>query len=341
MNCEQTERVSLLIDGELPEAETRQVELHLLECRECQEARASFLQMRSQITAYSPQLEPAAPRASLAKILARPTAKPVRIDTRNAFPGFVSIFNARGFNAPLAAFAALLVVAFTIGIFAVLRSRPAPEIANDQTAQTGSTSKTASGSDSSNRPDPSTDVNPRRGRKPLNASPRGTAPNVRKPNSKPNRERSAPPPAIPQPRNLAPLTYAGITEPTLPGVTATRAVDTESQTMRHLEQAEVLLRTFRNLRLPASGLVADVNYERRRARQLVNQNIMLRREADTSGDVQVSTLLTNLEPILLDIANLREKPRTEELVAIQDRVERKSLVALLQINSSALARAND
>jgi hypothetical protein len=67
--------------------------------------------------------------------------------------------------------------------------------------------------------------------------------------------------------------------------------------------------------------------------------MLVRREADAKGDVQVATLLGSLEPILLDIANLRTKPRNEEVVAIKERVERKNLVPLLQINSAAVARA--
>ena len=70
------------------------------------------------------------------------------------------------------------------------------------------------------------------------------------------------------------------------------------------------------------------------------KNILLRREADASGDVQVSTLLESLEPILLDIANLPDQPHDEDVKAIKERVERKNLVALLQVNS-ALARANE
>jgi len=69
--------------------------------------------------------------------------------------------------------------------------------------------------------------------------------------------------------------------------------------------------------------------------------MVLRREADASGDVQIASLLENLEPILLDIANLPAKPDEDAVRVIRDRVERKNIVALLQINSTALARALD
>jgi hypothetical protein len=84
-----------------------------------------------------------------------------------------------------------------------------------------------------------------------------------------------------------------------------------------------------------------VDYERKRAKQLVYQNMMLRREADASGDVQIASLLENLEPILLDIANLPASPDEGAVRVIRERVERKNIVALLQVNSTALARALD
>ena len=70
-------------------------------------------------------------------------------------------------------------------------------------------------------------------------------------------------------------------------------------------------------------------------------DMMLRREADTSGDVQIASLLDSLEPILLDIANLPDKPDNDTVRVIRERVSRKNIVALLQVNSTALARALD
>jgi hypothetical protein len=52
-------------------------------------------------------------------------------------------------------------------------------------------------------------------------------------------------------------------------------------------------------------------------------------------------LLESLEPILLDIANLPDKPDRDAVRVIRDRVERTNIVALLQVNSTALARALD
>ena len=112
-------------------------------------------------------------------------------------------------------------------------------------------------------------------------------------------------------------------------------------TALHFEKAETLLRAFRNVQLDEPGAADEVRYERKRAKQLVYQNMLLRREADASGDVQVASLLDSLEPILLDIANLPDKPDNDKVRVIRERVSRKNIVALLQVNSTALARALD
>ena len=120
-----------------------------------------------------------------------------------------------------------------------------------------------------------------------------------------------------------------------------RSADTQTLTALHFEKSETLLVAFRNVRLNEPGTTAEVAYERKRAQQLVLQNMMLRREADAAGDVQVSSLLENLEPILIDISNLPDKPDKDAIRVIRQRVERKNIVPLLRVNSTALARALD
>jgi hypothetical protein len=120
-----------------------------------------------------------------------------------------------------------------------------------------------------------------------------------------------------------------------------RSADAETMTAIHFDKSETLLRSFRNVRLDEPGAAAEVGYERKSAQQLVYQNMMLRREADARGDVQTASLLESLEPILLDIANLPDKPNMDAVRVIRERVERKNIVPLLRVNSTALARALD
>jgi hypothetical protein len=134
--------------------------------------------------------------------------------------------------------------------------------------------------------------------------------------------------------------FAAVTTPA-PSPERVRAADSETLTAIHFEKSETLLRAFRNVRLDERGASAEVAYERKRAQELVYQNMILRRAADANGDVQIASLLQSLEPILLDIANLPDKPNKNAVRTIRDRVERKNIVALLQVNSMALARALD
>ena len=130
--------------------------------------------------------------------------------------------------------------------------------------------------------------------------------------------------------------------PVIPAVPApVRPADAQTLTAMHFENSETLLLAFRNVRLNEPGTANEVSHERNRAKQLVLQNMMLRREADKTGDVQVSSLLESLEPILIDIANLPDRPDESAVRTIRQRVERKNIVPLLRVNSTALARALD
>ena len=332
MGCDQTEKISRLIDGELATEDARSLELHLSTCSECNQLRADFLGLRSQISAYALSGEPSKLRPALAKVLAKSHSKPAQAGWR---PRFLGLGNALHFNTQFAAVAAVVLIALAIGTIAFLRYRPQRELATNNPPPSPSVSQ------SSGTPEAVDQVAKNAGRKPPRVQQRETGPTGRKPNSriKPAREGSPPKP-LPQLQNAAPPNYAFLNGPNGTNDPASiRSGDTEAAS--HFEQSELLLRAFRNLRPSRAGRTPEIAYERRRAQQLLYRNIMLRREADNDGDVQVATLLGSLEPILLDIANLRDKPRDSEVQTIKERVERTSLVALLQVNSMAVARAND
>jgi hypothetical protein len=116
-----------------------------------------------------------------------------------------------------------------------------------------------------------------------------------------------------------------------------------SKTARHVEQAQLLLRSFRNARPIDAGRRAssDLAYEKQRSKKLLYENIVLRREAASRGNLPVESLLDSLEPILIDIANLPDRPAPAALREINERMRRKNLVAMLQISAveSASARS--
>jgi len=106
------------------------------------------------------------------------------------------------------------------------------------------------------------------------------------------------------------------------------------ETARHIERAQLLLRSFRNTRDSGSRSDSDVSYERQGSRALLSNNVLLRRDAEAKGNLPVEELLGSLEPFLLDIANLPDKPSSDDVRAIKERMQKKEIVSALQIYSA-------
>ena len=318
MNCHCTEKISLLIDGELSTTEERELEGHLLNCSKCQAAKADFLSLRSQLNEFPVPYAPLAQREALSRILG--TAKPAE---KSRGLGWRWVF-----NPAFAAVACLILVGAVIALVVYPRWK-SKEVENPQVADRRSPRAKESPAPGVNgRAD-----NPRETQR--NDTPKRTQPSTNGDKKKAPVKKPAPVYG-PQPDF--------ITQQVAPGTndsTHVRSADAETMTAIHFQKSELLLRSFRNVRLSATGSSTEISYEKKRAQQLVYQNMILRREADAAGDVQIASLLESLEPILIDIANLPDKPRQTDVRVIKDRVERKNIVALLQVNSTALARALD
>jgi cytoskeletal protein RodZ len=311
MSCSFTEKISSLIDGELSQAEARDVERHVLSCSECEQVRADFLSLRSQIAGYESSLEPTVQNRALKKILV-PESRPTRLQW--------------AFSTPAIAFATLLIVGAIIGLL-FYQSKRASE--SKTTAQVQTPAPVPSASVEKEKP-PAPEASPQ-------LSPENQQPTPKKNEKETNNPRREPSTPVKRPLVREPKPgeqFASVPE-------RVRSADAETMTAMHFEKSETLLLAFKNVRLDEPGTAAEVSHERKRAKQLVFQNMMLRREADAAGDVQISSLLENLEPILIDIANLPEQPDADAIRVIRERVERKNIVALLRVNSTALARALD
>jgi hypothetical protein len=106
------------------------------------------------------------------------------------------------------------------------------------------------------------------------------------------------------------------------------------ETIRHFEKAQLMLRSFRNASAVKGLAATDLAYERQLSRRLLFQNILLRRDAEMKGNLPAEEALGSLEPFLIDIANLPDKPSSGELGGIRERLRRKELIASLQISSA-------
>lgn len=308
MNCSFTEKISSLIDGELSAIEAREVERHLPGCNECQQLRADFLNLRTQIAGFETSLRPEVQNRALKKILGTERAP------------------ARGlrwsFGPSAVAFATLVIAAAIIGLL-FYQSFNKSDRSSEQVAQQGQKPAPApSGSvEQSKQQQPQATPEPAREQQPAPTKGNEETP-----------KRQAPKKIVREPKPGE--QFAAVPDPI-------RSADAQTLTAMHFEKSETLLLAFRNVRLDEPGAAKEVGHERKRAQQLVLQNMMLRREADAAGDVQISSLLESLEPILIDIANLPDRPDESAVRTIRQRVERKNIVPLLRVNSTALARALD
>lgn len=104
---------------------------------------------------------------------------------------------------------------------------------------------------------------------------------------------------------------------------------TERDTAEHIKQAENLLRSIRSLQASDDNGEIDVSYEKAMSQRLLNENEVLRRDAEVAGKFPTKELLKDLEPFLIDIANLPDKTTPDKLRAIKDRAQKTEIVAAL------------
>ncbi len=104
----------------------------------------------------------------------------------------------------------------------------------------------------------------------------------------------------------------------------------DKDTADHVAQAENLLRSVRNLQVSDDDAEVDVSYEKATSRRLLDDNVVLRRDAEMAGKYPAKKLLGELEPFLIDIANLPEKTTPTDLRAINDRMQKTEIVAALR-----------
>jgi hypothetical protein len=106
----------------------------------------------------------------------------------------------------------------------------------------------------------------------------------------------------------------------------------ERDTAEHVRQAENLLRSIRNMQATdddSADSEIDVSYEKAMSRRLLNENAVLLQDAEVAGKFPTKELLKDLEPFLIDIANLPDKSTANQLRAIKDRVQKTEIVAAL------------
>jgi hypothetical protein len=285
------------IDGEAIERNAAQVSAHLITCAACAHEFEALTAEREAYARYDREL--AVSPAMWSAIAARTTeSRPIDSGSRFSLGGWLAGL----FATPRYAFAgaaAVVIFAVLIGIVFLrtkTREQPPPELTANKTTT-------------------------------------GAPGNERAGVVRPTRDGSLPPIGVTAPpREKSP---AIISKPPHPpdqsGVLDAAYTDIEDKdTANHVAQAENLLRSVRNLQLSDDDEEVDVSYEKAESRRLLDDNVVLRRDAEMAGKYPVKKLLGELEPFLIDIANLPDKTTPTDLRAIKDRVQKTEIVAALR-----------
>ena len=104
----------------------------------------------------------------------------------------------------------------------------------------------------------------------------------------------------------------------------------DQETAKHIEQTQILLRSIKNVAIAdGDDEDIDVSYDKALSRRLLNENVVLRRDAEMKAKFPTKMLLADLEPFLIDIANLPDRARPEDVRVIKERVQKTEIVAAL------------
>ncbi|HET6976703.1 MAG TPA: zf-HC2 domain-containing protein [Pyrinomonadaceae bacterium] len=103
----------------------------------------------------------------------------------------------------------------------------------------------------------------------------------------------------------------------------------DQDTAKHIEQTQILLRSIKNVSIADGDDEIDVTFDKALSRRLLNENVVLRRDAEMKAKFPTKTLLADLEPFLIDIANLPDHAKADDVRVIKERVQKTEIVAAL------------
>jgi len=99
----------------------------------------------------------------------------------------------------------------------------------------------------------------------------------------------------------------------------------------HLDAAERVLAEVANAD-PKKGF--DVVEEQKRAEDLVDANRIYRQAAARRGDARIAALLSDIEPILVELSHSGAKLTSDELTSMQKRIDSKNLLFKMRVMSA-------
>ncbi len=291
------------IDGEVIERDAEQVSAHLSTCAACGHEFEALTTEREVYARYDRELD-ISPAMWSAIVARTAESRPIDSSERFSLGGWLAGL----FATPPYAFAgaaAVVIFAVVIGVVFLRTRTPEPQSQPESVAGLNNVTPKS--------PTPDVVV--------INHPPKEVKPVVSGPDRRAVSEVSSVIPSRPTRRSdqsdvlFADAAYTDIED---------------KETADHVAQAENLLRSVRNLQVSDDEEEVDVSYEKATSRRLLNENVVLRRDAEMAGKFPAKKLLGELEPFLIDIANLPDKTTPTDLRAINDRMQKTEIVAALR-----------
>ena len=286
------------LDGELNADESSQVAAHLITCPTCSTESAELAADQEMFSRYDRNLEvPTSMWGQIAEQAIAPSlvtsVAPLSLSER-----FAGLFRIPALRFSFGAVAALVIIAIVVGAMYVRSQRASKEL-NAVKGQLP------------------TKVTPGQPEMPKLDQPEEHKPEVAVSSRRPKSKRS---PVIAK----MPIDHSDVVSTEY----GYQDMD-DSDTAMHLEQTQNLLRSIRNVSLNDNDQEIDVTYDKALSRRLLNENIVLRRDAEMKAKFPTKDLLSDLEPFLIDIANLPDHAKPNEVRVIKERVQRTEIVAAL------------
>ena len=297
------------IDGEAAVGDAELVRAHLITCTACTKEFESMTAEQEIYSRYDREVEisPAMWNAIAARTI---ETRPIDSSSQFSLQAWLTGL----FAAPRYGFAGAMAVLVLGVVLGVMYFRTSPQPVTSGTS--GVASNQGSGSAPRSADQPRTPI----ATSPINSegtSEVGTGPGYRAASFSPGKRENRKSGATNQSDVLFPdIAYSKIEE---------------KDTADHIAQAQNLMRSIRNLQLSDTDEAVDVTYEKAMSRRLLSENQVLRADAEASGKFPVKALLGDLEPFLIDIANLPDKTTPGALRVIKDRVQQTEIVAALQV----------
>ena len=296
MKCESCqEALEEYLDGELGDHEAREIAAHLAACSSCAAESANFASEQELFSRYDRDLAiPSSLWEQIAERTARPAMHPV---SENGFGArLVALFRVPSFAFSFSAAAVLIV--FVLVIYAVYFKTRKPKAVVAETAIPQESIPKEQPA-----PVPSSSAEPQK--------------HIALSNQKSVR------------RKLHAVKANNIEQSdVLSSDFGVQDIE-DQETAKHIEQTQNLLQSIRNVKLNDNDVEIDVSYDKALSRRLLNENIVLRRDAEMKAKYPTKMLLSDLEPLLIDIANLPDQAKPEEVRVIKDRVQKTEIVAAL------------